>query len=68
MATPNNKGVYIDAHNDKHGTSHISFYDKNPSSGPHESIHINIRSDGSGTIVESNGSSGKTITHININK
>lgn len=68
MATSNNKGVYIDAHNDKHGTSHVSFYDRDPSSGSHESIHINIRSDGTGTIVESNGSGSKTTTHINLNK
>lgn len=68
MANPNNKGVYIDAHNDKRGTSHISFYDKDPCKGSHESIHINISNDGTGTIVESNGNGSKIITHININK
>lgn len=68
MATSNNKGVYIDAHNDNRGTSHVSFYDRDPKSGSHESIHINIRSDGTGTIVESNGSGSKATTHIDLNK
>ena len=68
MAVPNNKGVYIAAHNDKRGTSHVNFYDREPGDGPHESIHINIRSDGSGTIVESDGKGNKTITAIDLNK
>ena len=41
MATSNNQGVYIEAHNDNHGTSHINIYDRDPASGPHESIHVN---------------------------
>lgn len=68
MAEENKNGVYIDAHNDKHGTSHVSFYGSDPSNGPHESIHVNIRSDGTGTIVESDGSGGKTTTYIDLNK
>ncbi len=68
MATKNNQGVYIEGHNDNRGTAHVSFYDRDPSSGPHESIHINIRNDGTGTIVESNGSGDKTVTQINLNK
>lgn len=68
MATPNNKGVYIDAHNDKRGTSHVSFYDRDPRSGSHESIHININSNGTGTIVESSGTGSKTVTKINLKK
>lgn len=68
MATSNNQGVYIEAHNDNHETSHINIYDRDPASGPHESIHVNIRSDGSGTIVESDGSGNKTSTNINLNK
>lgn len=68
MATANNKGVYIEAHNDKHGTSHISFYDKDPKSGPHVSYHINIRRDGTGTIIESDGSGSKITTPIKLKK
>ena len=68
MATPNNKGIYIDAHNNEYGTSHVSFYDRDPSSGPHVTTHINIKSDGTGTIVESNAAGKKTITPINLNK
>lgn len=67
MATENKKGVFIEAHNDKRGTSHVSFYDKDPSKEPHETIHVNIRSDGTGTIVEKNGDS-KTVTPINLKK
>lgn len=68
MATSNKKGVYIEAHNDKRGTSHVSFYDRDPSKGPHESIHINIRSDGTGTIIESGGSGKKPPTYIDLKK
>lgn len=67
MATKNSKGMYIEGHNDKHGTSHMNFYDKDPSKGPHQSIHININSDGTGTIVEKNGDT-KTVTPINLKK
>lgn len=67
-AFENSKGVFIEAHNDKRGTSHVNFYDRDPSKGPHETIHINIRSNGTGTIVESNGSGGKTTTYINLKK
>jgi len=67
MATANKKGVFIEAHNDKRGTSHVNFYDRNPGAGPHESIHINIHSDGTGTIVEKNGGT-KTVTPINLKK
>lgn len=45
----------------------MSFYDRDPSSGSHETIHINIRSDGTGTIVEKNGGN-KTVTPINLKK
>ncbi len=68
MAAQNSKGVYVEAHNDNRGTSHINFYDRDPKSGPHESIHINIRDDGKGTIVESDGSGNKTTAHIDLNK
>lgn len=67
MAKRNNQGAYIDAHNDNRGTSHISIYDRDPSKGTHDSIHINIRNDGTGTIVEKD-SKGKTITNIDIKK
>ena len=68
MAAQNSKGVYVEAHNDNRGTSHINFYDRDPQSGPHESIHIKIRDDGKGTIVESDGSGNKTTAHIDLNK
>lgn len=68
MATENKKGMFIEGHNDKRGTSHVSFYDRDPKERPHESIHINIQSDGTGTIVESDGVGGKTTTHIDLNK
>lgn len=67
MATKNSKGMYIEGHNDKHGTSHMNFYDNDPSKGPHQSFHINIKSDGTGTIVEKN-SGTKTVTPINLKK
>lgn len=67
-ATENKAGVFIEAHNDKHGTSHVNIYDRDPSKGPHESIHINIRSDGTGTIIESSASGKKTPTNIDLNK
>ena len=68
MATKNNKGVYIEGHNDKNGTSHVSFYDKDPRIDPHVSWHININSDKTGTIVESDGKGSKQITKIDLNK
>lgn len=36
MAAQNSKDVYVEAHNDNRGTSHINFYDRDPKSGPHE--------------------------------
>lgn len=33
MAKENSKGVFIEGHNDPHGTSHINFYDRDPSKG-----------------------------------
>lgn len=66
-ATENKAGVFIEAHNDKYGTSHVNIYDKDPSKGPHGSIHVNINSDGSGSIVEKNGGT-KTVTPINLKK
>lgn len=68
MAKENSKGVFIEGHNDPHGTSHINFYDRDPSKKGHESIHINIKADSSGTIVEKDSSGNKTITFINLNK
>ena len=67
MAKQNNAGVYIDAHNDKKGTSHVDFYDKDPK-GPHDSIHINIKNDGKGTIVETDANGNKTTTNIDLRK
>lgn len=67
MAKENNQGVFINAHNDKHGTSHIDFYGSDPSKGSHESIHINIKSDGTGSIIEKD-SRGKTTTYIDLKK
>lgn len=67
MAKENNKGVYIDAHNDKRGTSHIDFYDGDPK-GAHESIHINIGDDGKGRIVEKDSNGSKTTTYIDLDK
>lgn len=67
MATANKKGVYIEAHNDRRGTSHVNVYDRDPSQGPHGSIHVNIHSDGTGTIVEKNGGV-RTVTKIDLNK
>lgn len=66
-ATPNNAGVYIEIHDDKNGTSHVNFYGSDPKAGPHESIHLNIRSDGTGSIVESSNGD-KTTTYIDLNK
>lgn len=66
-ATENKAGVFIEAHNNKYGTSHVNIYDKDPSKGPHESVHVNIRRDGTGTIIEKSGCS-KTTTNINLNK
>lgn len=67
MATQNNTGVYIDAHNDKNGTSHIDIYDRDPK-GSHDSMHINIKNDGKGTIVEKSANGGKTTTNIDLHK
>ncbi len=67
MATENNKGVYIDAHNDNHGTSHVDIYDSDPR-GNHSSIHINIGSDGKGTIVEKDAGGNKNTTYIDLKK
>ena len=67
MATQNNEGVYIDAHNDKNGTSHIDFYGSNPQEKHDESIHINIKDDGTGSIVEKYGDE-KITTYIDLNK
>lgn len=67
MATPNSKGVYIGAHNDKRGKSHIDIYDSDPR-GPHETIHISIGDDGKGSIVEKDLNGKKTITQIDLKK
>lgn len=49
----NNEGVYIDAHTDKSGKDHVSFYDKDPSDSSHSSIHVNWDSEtGKGSIVD----------------
>lgn len=67
MAKKNKQGIYIDAHSDNRGTSHISIYDRDPSKGEHDSIYINIRNDWTGTIVEKD-SNGKTSTDIDLKK
>lgn len=67
MAKENNKGIYFDAHNDRNGTSHIDIYSNDPRKDSHDSIHINIKNDGTGTIVEKD-SNGKTITNIDLKK
>ena len=49
----NNEGVYIDAHTDKSGKDHVSFYDEDPSDSSHSSIHVNWDSEtGKGSIVD----------------
>ena len=68
MAKENNQGVFVDAHNDKRGTSQIDFYGSDPSKGPHDSFHINIGNDGKGTIVEKDAYGNKTTTHIDLKK
>lgn len=67
MAYKNEKGLYIEGHNDSHGTSHMNFYGGDPRE-PHESIHLNIKEDGTGTIVEKDRDGNKTITHIDLKK
>ena len=67
MSKENNQGVFIDAHNDNRGTSHVDIYNSDPSKGAHDSIHINIKNDGTGTIVEKD-SNGKTVTYIDLKK
>ena len=48
-----NEGVYIDAHTDKSGKDHVSFYDEDPSDSSHSSIHVNWDSEtGKGSIVD----------------
>ena len=47
MATSNNQGVYIEAHNDNHGTSHINIYGsgtivESDGSGNKTSTNINL--------------------------
>jgi hypothetical protein len=60
----NKEGVYIDAHTDKNGKDHVSFYDKDPSDKSHSSIHINWDSDtGKGNIVD-NTSGEKETTDV----
>lgn len=67
MAKENNSGVFIDAHNDKRGTSHVDFYGNDPKDESHDpSIHIKIRNDKTGEIVEKDNGV-KTITKIDLN-
>lgn len=67
MTYKNEKDMYIEAHNDSRGTSHMNFYDGDPRE-PHESIHINIKEDGTGTIVEKDRDGNKETTHIDLKK
>ena len=67
MAKENEKGVFMDANTSKDGTMHMNFYGSDPKQPHDETIHINIKPDGTGTIVEkSNGT--KTVTNIDLNK
>lgn len=66
MAYKNDEGVYLDAHNDKNGTSHVDIYSSNPRE-PHSSIHVNIKSDGTGSVVEKDESGNKETTYLDFN-
>lgn len=66
MAYKNDKGVYLDAHNDKRKTSHIDVYSSDPSRN-HSSIHINIKPDGTGSVVEKDESGNKETTYLDFN-
>ena len=67
MTKQNSQGVYINAHSDKNGKSHVDIYDGDPR-GSHSTIHINVGSDGKGNIVETDSSGNKTTTNIDLNK
>jgi hypothetical protein len=62
----NDHDVHFDAHDDKRGTTHIDIYSGDPKE-EHDSIHLNIKDDGTARITEKFDGDTET-SYVDFNK